>query len=419
MKIAFLVGHFPVISEAFILTQIAGLLEQGHEVDIYALDGYQPVPDVHPIVVKHSLLSRTHYSQLIPSNFLSRVIEAIRTIRRQPQISLNAFQLLNVFKYGRLAASLRLFLKSSPFLSGANYDIIHCQFGTYGFLGQILRDVGLLQGKLVTTFRGYDISSFVQENGDKVYDNLFKKGDYFLVNCDFFAKRLLSLGCPSEWTQIHFSGINCSNFIFSPRHFPEDGIVRLVTTGRLVEKKGIEYCLQAIAEVVKTFPDLEYTIIGDGPLRTSLEQLVHDYQLEKVVKFLGWKRQDEIADILSRSHIFMAPSITASDGNQDAPVNTLKEAMAVGLPVISTFHGGIPELVEDRVSGFLVPERDAGAIAEKLQYLLQNSHLWPAIGLAGRKSVEEKFDCFKLNNQLISIYEYLLSSPLQRNQTDV
>ena len=128
-----------------------------------------------------------------------------------------------------------------------------------------------------------------------------------------------------------------------------------------------------------------------------------------MVKLLGWKQQQEIVNILDSCHIFMAPSVTGSDGNQDAPVNTLKEAMAMGLPVISTFHGGIPELVEDGISGFLIPERNAEAIAEKLTYLIEHSEIWQQMGASGRKQVETKYDMNQLNDELIEIYQQIIS----------
>ncbi len=100
--------------------------------------------------------------------------------------------------------------------------------------------------------------------------------------------------------------------------------------------------------------------------------------------------------------------MTAQDGNQDAPVNTLKEAMAMGLPVIGTLHGGIPELVKDGVSGFLVPERDADAIANKLSYLIEHPEIWPLMGKAGRTYVESRYDINRLNDELVQIYRQVL-----------
>jgi colanic acid/amylovoran biosynthesis glycosyltransferase len=157
---------------------------------------------------------------------------------------------------------------------------------------------------------------------------------------------------------------------------------------------------------------LEYIIIGDGPLKEDLQSLIQELDVAHVVKLLGWKQQQELIDILNEAHIFLAPSVTADNGDQDAPVNSLKEAMAMGLPVIGTEHGGIPELIEDGVSGFLVPERNTDAIAQKLCYLIEHPEIWSQITQAGRSQVEEKYDIEKLNDELVEIYQMLLDPRL-------
>jgi colanic acid/amylovoran biosynthesis glycosyltransferase len=141
-----------------------------------------------------------------------------------------------------------------------------------------------------------------------------------------------------------------------------------------------------------------------------LEQLIHDLGADGSIHLLGWRHEAEIIQILDRCHLFIAPSVTAADGNQDAPINVLKEAMAMGLPVISTHHGGIPELVEEGVSGFLVPERDAEALGAQLHYLLQHPDHWPQMGQAGRAFVERHFDLEHLNDLLVARYQQVLGS---------
>ena len=415
MKIAFLVWRFPVLSEAFILNQITGLIDRGHEVHIYALNG--PPADtskVHPVVEQYNLLDRTHYPPTRPNNYLLRVLKGLKLLSANlDKNSLLCWQLLNVFKYGQQVLSLKWLYRAIPLLGNGSYDIIHCQFGTLGPMGLVFRNSGILQGKLVTTFRGIDISSYVQEHGEQVYDQLFQEGDFFLANCEFFRRRAIKLGCDEKKIVVHGSGLDCSKFAFKPRYLPADRRVRIATTGRLVEKKGIEYGIRAIATLALVNQNIEYNIIGDGPLKEDFERLIEELNVSHLVKLLGWKQQQEIIEILDNCHIFMAPSVTAADGNQDAPVNTLKEAMAMGLPVISTLHGGIPELVEDGVSGFLVPERDADAIAEKLSYLIKYPEAWPGMGRAGRARVEEKYDMNKLNDELAQIYQQLVNSDVK------
>lgn len=412
MRIAFLVGKFPAISETFILNQVVGLISNGHEVDIYPMDLYayniSDTSVVHPDVDRYQLLNRTYYALPIPRNHLQRLKQGLLLILGNFfKYPLQILQMLNFFKYGREAFSLRFLYSSIRFLNSPKYDVIHCQFGMYGISGMKLREIGLIRGKIVTSFRGFDISLYVKKKGKDVYSELFSKGDIFLANCEFFRQRAISLGCDPEKIMVHGSGIDCSRFEFKSRYAPKDGVIRIVTTGRLVEKKGIEYAIRAVAQVAHSHPKIVYKIIGDGELKASLQQLINDLRATDRIELVGWKNQLEIIDIIDQAHIFIAPSITAKDGNQDAPVNTLKEAMAMGLPVIGTNHGGIPELVETGVSGFLVPEKDVDAIAEKLDFLISNPHLWAAMGESGRKCVETHYDIKQLNKELIQIYQEL------------
>jgi colanic acid/amylovoran biosynthesis glycosyltransferase len=153
---------------------------------------------------------------------------------------------------------------------------------------------------------------------------------------------------------------------------------------------------------------VQFNIIGEGPLRQWLQGVIDQLHMRDHIHLLGCKNQQEIIDCLQDSHLFVAPSVTAPDGNQDAPINVLKEAMAMGLPVLSTRHGGIPELVEDGVSGFLVPEYDVDQLAEKLLFLIQHPSCWVEMGSAGRHCIESRFNLHKLNDELVTIYQHLL-----------
>jgi colanic acid/amylovoran biosynthesis glycosyltransferase len=414
MKIAFFVAHFPVLSEPFILNQIAGTIERGHEVDIYSLDGPpDDISKVHPLVEKYNLIERTTYAPTRPNNELWRWIKGLglllTNLSKNPSV---CWQLLNTSRYVSQAKSLKMLYRAIPFLENKSYDIIHCQFSTLGVFGVWFRQLGLIEGKLISTFRGSDISKFLPRWGEKVYQELFQETDFFLANCEFFKNKAVALGCDTNKIHVHGSGIDCSKFFFQERYFPEDGKIRVATTGRLVEKKGIEYVIRAIAKVAQIYPNIEYNVIGDGDLKEHFQNLSTELNVSHIVKLLGWKQQKEIVEILDTCHIFVAPSVTGADGNQDAPVNTLKEAMAMGLPVISTLHGGIPELVEDGISGFLVPERDADAIAQKLTYLIEHSQEWQKMGKASRKRVEENYDMTKLNDELVAIYQQMLDGEL-------
>ncbi len=412
MKIAVIVNRFPVISESFIFNQIIGAIERGHEVHIYPLNLNSPsgnLAQMGEVIEKYGLKERIFYPPSTPKNQFLRLIKALwlfwSNLRRG---SIACLPLLNFIKYGQPAYSLWLFYQGISLLGGS-YDVIHGQFGFLGSQILLFRNLGIIKGKLVTSFRGHDISEYVKKHGNEVYQPLFTEGDFFLANCEFFRQQAITLGCDEQKIVVLGSGIDCDKFALTPRYLSLDGKIRLATTGRLIEKKGIEYCIRAVAKIAESYPQIEYNIIGDGVLKSFFQQLIAELNVGHIINLLGAKQQPEVIEILKISHIFIAPSVTAENGDSDAPINTLKEAMAMGLPVISTYHGGIPELVEDGVSGFLVPERDSDAIAEKISYLITHPQLWGEMGKAGRECVIAKYEINKLNDELVQIYQQLLT----------
>ena len=409
MKIAFIVGEFPVLSETFILNQITGLLDRGHEVDIYA---YVPKNDskIHPDVNKYKLIERTYYAFWMPINRYKRALDSLvlllTNFHKAPRVML---RVLNIFKYRQQYGSLMLIHEVIPFLRKRSpYDIIHCHFGGNGIKGALFREMGAIKGKLIVTFHGLDITVAIQGDRKQIYDQLFNTGDLFLPISERWKRRLVDLGCDKTKIMVHRMGIDCGKFSFIPRKLHADRRVQLVTISRLVEKKGVEYGIRAVALLAKTNRNIKYNVIGDGPLRKDLQELIQHLDVGDIVSLLGWKQQQEIVDILNDADIFVAPSVTSKDGDQEGIPVAVMEAMAVGLPIISTQHSAIPELVENGVSGFLVPERDVNALAEKLGYLIEHPEVWTEMGRAGRAHVEAQYDINKLNDQLVEIYQKLL-----------
>lgn len=411
MKIAVIVEAFPALSQTFILNQITGLIDRGHEVDIYA-EWIKPEQKVHSDIERYQLLKRTYYHPAVPNDKKERFGKALmlflKNVVTDPRLTLEA---VNIFKYGKYAASLRPLYWIVPFLNRrSHYDIIQCHFGLLGRKGMLLRKMGALDGKLITAFHGVDISQNLLQFGADMYDDLFADCDLLLPSTGFFRDRLIQLGCDDHKTVLHYLGIDTSTFKFTPRLPPADGRIRLATVARLTEKKGIEYSLQAIAKAREVYPNLQFDLIGDGHLRPSLEQMIHSLGLNDSVNLLGAKTRDELIAILNQAHLFLHPSVTPESGDQEGSPVAIQEAMAMGLPILSTTHAGIPELVEDGVSGFLVPERDADALAEKLIALIQHPERWAAMGQAGRARVEQQRDIERLNDRLVQIYQTLLSS---------
>jgi colanic acid/amylovoran biosynthesis glycosyltransferase len=293
-----------------------------------------------------------------------------------------------------------------PFMSQKNYDLIHGHFGPNGVIGAFLREIGIFKGKLVTTFHGYDVNR--HKFGKDYYAWLFRHGDFYTANTSFTAHRAVTLGCPSDRIEILPVGVDISKYTFKPRQIPSDKPINVITVARLAEEKGVEYSIGAIAKVLKRYPNIKYQIIGDGYLRESIKKLVADLGIANNVELLGWKTVEELADTYSNAHLFLLSSVTGSAGDREGQGIVLQEAQAVGLPVLSTRVGGIPEGIIDGKSGFLVPERDIHALADKLIYLIENPNLWPEMGRIGRRYVENRYNSEILNNRLVDIYRQLL-----------
>ena len=153
---------------------------------------------------------------------------------------------------------------------------------------------------------------------------------------------------------------------------------------------------------------IEYTIIGDGPLRENLEGLARDVAANVRVRFAGWLQQEEVIHTLRTAHLLLAPSVTADDGDQEGTPVAILEALASGMPVISTWHSGIPEIVQDGISGRLVPERDAASLGEAIDELAGAPERWLSMGQAGRSYVEQYHDINQLNDELVKFYGRLV-----------
>jgi len=408
MRIAFFVRTFPALSETFILNQITGMLDRGHEVEIYAnKKGNTSI--MHSQIEKYNLLTRTYYLSdfKMPGNKFVRLFKAtgisLKGFITNTNMTINT---LNFFKYGRKALSLELLYKISPFLGKGPYDVIHCHFGWVGNKFIELKELDILKGKFITALHGSDMSAYIKKHGKNTYNSLFNKGDLFLPVSNRWKEKLIKMGCEERKIIVHRMGINTDEFYFSPRKRNKN--FKLLTVGRFVEKKGIEYGIRAVVKILKRYPHVLYNIAGDGPLRTNLEKLVKKQEACSNIKFLGWQTHTKIKKLIQEANIMITPSVTSSRGDEEGIPVVLMEALATGLPVIASKHSGIPELVKDGKSGFLVPERDIDALTEKLEYLIEHPELWKKMGLAGRKHVEEKYNINKLNDRLEKIYKELI-----------
>lgn len=402
MKIAFIVSAFPVLSETFILSQITGLLELSHDISIFAskkTSGMQ-----HPDIEKYCLLERSYFFN-IPENKIKRIIKAAYLLflnfHKNPAAILKS---LNAIKFKKMALSLELFYKVIPFLK-KDFDVIHCHFGPNGLIGAAINEI-VLKSKLLTSFHGSDLSQYLNLNGAAAYNYLFDKGDLFLPVSIHWVKKLISLGCSSAKIKLHRMGVDTD--IFKPlKKSNQNKTIQLLSVGRFVEKKGFKYGILAFSEALKNHPDMQYNIIGDGYLKENIKKLIKELNCEGKINLMGGKTQNDIIKIMQESDILLAPSITSKDGDSEGIPVVIMEAMSTGLPVISTLHSAIPELVIDNVTGFLTPEKNTILMTGKIKQLVENKKLRTAMGSSGREKILKEYNIKKLNKELVNIYSAL------------
>jgi colanic acid/amylovoran biosynthesis glycosyltransferase len=225
-----------------------------------------------------------------------------------------------------------------------------------------------------------------------------------LVRSESLRRAIINLGCDEKKVDILRTGIPLNEFPFRKRSFPENGEWRLVQAGRLIEKKGLPTTLRVFAIFLERYPNSTLTIAGEGPLLEELKNLGRDLKIDSHVMFAGFISQEQMRDIFYASHLFLHPSETGRDGNQEGIPNSMLEAMASGLPVFATNHGGIPEAIENGVSGMLVPERNHGALAHALLDAVQDRELLANLAQAGADAVAQKFDQRNQVRRLEEIY---------------
>ncbi|MBT8489145.1 MAG: glycosyltransferase [Gemmatimonadetes bacterium] len=404
----FVVHSFPSTSQTFIDRQITGLLDLGHEVRILAERRPQD-PVLHPAVREYGLQEKVTYvhEEELGRRALGAVIG--RLMLRKP----SALGLLRRDRAARSGGRRVVCDRVKTLLDASPTDVLHYHFGYVGLrYAEVGRELGIPQ---IVSFYGWDCSGLPRQRGEDLYEPLFRGVDRVTVLSDNMKARLMELGCPPELLRIHHLGVDPSEYAHRERVHPAPGEpVRLLTVARLVEKKGVEYCLQAVAQVLASRGEaargLRYDVIGDGPLRGDLEARASELGLDDSVRFHGSQDQEAVRRAMMSAHLFLLPSVTAEDGDQEGTPTVLVEASSTGLPVLSTWHSGIPEIVLDGQTGFLVPERDADALAERLGHLLDHPELWQTMGRDGRRHIEESFATPSLSRELVQHYRDIMES---------
>jgi len=374
---------FPTLSQTFVLDQIEGLLSAGLDVRVVA-----------HLRDKGGHLHEKGRRLASIATFAEDYVPLRRLLPRSLRCGIARLLQRRVYR-----TALR------------DADLVICHFGPVANRAAL----AIQKAKrplLWTIFHGYDVSSYIERNGVNVYDGLFDRSDRLFCVSKFWKERFAALGCEPARVEVLRMGIDVDRMKFQSNSYDPERGLRILTTCRLIEKKGVEYTLRALAELDAKRPDIDwnYDVIGEGPLRKSLERLCEDLGISEKVSFLGQLSADDVHKRLNRSDIFVLSSVTANDGDMEGIPVSLMEAMAAGIPVLSTYHSGIPELIEHKVSGLLAPEKDYLSIFQNILLLVDNPRLFRSMAVAARNKIESDFNQRKILNWLTSEVKMALSA---------
>ncbi len=364
------------------------------------------------------------YSQIKSKGLWSSKVGSIHRSHNDyyPFPDINAFtDRWPIFRKGRMQSLLYRFPKIGIFwlrhhFKPMTFDLLHCHFGNLGFWALPVKK--RLKIPMITMFYGYDATRlpFVDPVWRKRYLELFKHGELFLVEGNHMKNTLMKLGCTEQKIRVFHLGVDVENIPFEPREIKEGEPLKLLAAGSFREKKGLPYAVEAFARAKKEYPDMKLTIIGDSSgaereeeeKRKIIEKVSCNNVAESVI-FLGFQSHARFIKELQSHHLFISPSISANDGDTEggSPV-AITEASAAGLPVISTYHCDIPEVVLHRETGLLVEEKDVNSLKESILFFLKDSDALENFGQMGRVHIESEYNIDKQLLELKEIYQGLL-----------
>ncbi|MFT4111475.1 glycosyltransferase [Silvibacterium sp.] len=279
-------------------------------------------------------------------------------------------------------------------------DLIHAHFGPDGITAAHIAD--RLQLPLIVTLHGYDVT--ISQRSNAGYEYLWKRASAFLCVSQFIRERAIRAGFPPEKLRVHSIGIDLKQFRPEGTQAKRNSVLFV---SRLVQKKGCEYLLRAMALVQKQRPDVELTIIGDGALRPRLTELAKSLGVRCL--FMGSQPGSVIRKELRAARVFCVPSVTADNGDSEGLGMVFAEAQAMGVPVASFEHGGIPEVVRHGEGGLLAPEGNIAQLAENLLLYLNDDDIWSRSRERGMAWVAEQFDIDRQTRELEAIYDEVVN----------
>lgn len=290
--------------------------------------------------------------------------------------------------------------------------VLHSHFGHVGW--HDLAAGRQAQLAHVVTFYGQDVGMLprTQPVWRNRYREMFEEVALVLCEGPHMAACIAELGCPPEKIRVHHLGIDLARFQFRPRVWKRDTPLRVLLCATFTEKKGIPYAIEALGALSREVP-LQITLIGDANAserqqaeKRAILAAIERHRLSELVTRTGYLKHDEILELAYENHVFVSPSVTAADGDTEggAPV-TICELAATGMPIVSTRHCDIPNVVEDGKGALLAEERDAVGLLTNLGRLVYEPDLWSSLAHHARARIERHFDAARQGEALASLYE--------------
>jgi glycosyltransferase involved in cell wall biosynthesis len=301
----------------------------------------------------------------------------------------------------------------ASWLMGNDVELLHFHYGVDAsfFLPMKRR----LRVPAIVSFYGYDVSSFPRRMagaGNLYLKRIFGEMDLFLAMSHDMRRDLIGLGAPPEQTVVHYYGSDCSRFQYRGRSYEKRDPIRILSVGTLEKKKGQHHLIHALAGLVKEIPGFSFalTLVGDGPLRPEIERLVREYGISDAVSLLGHisYRDAALERVYREADVFVLYSTTQPDGDKEGIPGTIVEAMSSGLPVVSTIHAGIPEIIDDNREGLLVREGDYAGLKRAVLRLWEDQDLRCRLGQAAARRALETLSLPARTEALEQLYDRLL-----------
>ncbi|WP_349829440.1 glycosyltransferase [Brevibacterium litoralis] len=384
-RTAYVVKVYPRFSETFVVTEILAREARGEDLEIFAL---RPTTD-----------TRFHPE-------LARVKAPVTFIGRSPKLSEGwALHQRAVAEIPGFAARYGAMVDQ---VVADDWSDVHqalelaleCQARGITHLHAHFANAAGRATELAARFLGipYSVTSHAKDlfHTDVDPERLRRlvAGSHHLVTISDYNRRFLTGSFPEAAHKVvlQYNGLELSRFPYREPAAPGTGTLRVVAVGRLVEKKGFGELLTAAGRLRAAGPDLQVEIAGDGDLRADLQARIDAEGLADTVRLLGARTQEEIRALLAASDVFVAPCVVGADGNADGLPTVLLEAMATGVPVIASAVTGIPEVVEDGVTGILHAPGDTAALEAGLRSFAEGTVDGRVFARNARALIEERFD---------------------------